>query len=84
MLAVIFLKIGRYKGGEILASILRMYITSFLKAFFSKWLEDFFIVAGAGVMVWTTYQLNEYVGHYMVSAILILIGIFLAKNPPKR
>ena len=47
----------------------------------AKWLEDLFIIAGISVIVATTYiNFGSMVGSYLLGAVLLLIGILIAKR----
>lgn len=68
-----------------MAKAFRNFILSFFTVFFTKWLEDFFILAGLFMVVVTTYlftfiKINILVGNYLVGAILILAGIAIARK----
>ena len=60
-------------------------ITSFFTVFFTKWLEDFLIFAGIILAVVNTYLIsvidaNILAGNYVLSVVLILIGIIIARR----
>lgn len=72
-------------GGEVLAKIIHEFLIAFFTAFFSRWLEDFFIVVGLIVLVVNTYlisvvALNVLLGNYLLALILLLAGIAIAKR----
>ena len=47
----------------------------------AKWLEDLFIIAGISVIVATTYiNFGSMVGSYLLGAVLLLIGLLIAKR----
>jgi hypothetical protein len=51
--------------------------------FIKKYCEDFFILAGAAVIVYATFRIYATAGFFVLGAALLAIGIALAKNPPK-
>ncbi len=51
--------------------------------FIKKYCEDFFILGGCAIIAYETFRLSVDAGFYTVGAMLLLIGIWLAKNPPK-
>lgn len=68
-----------------MARALKKFIIAFITGFFTNWLEDFLILTGLCLMVINTYQIsvvdiNILVGNYLLSAVLIGMGIILAKR----
>lgn len=68
-----------------MAKVIKSFIIAFFTAFFTKWLEDFFIFVGVGLIVFTTYKItimdiNILAGNYLLGLVLMLIGILLAKR----
>ncbi|MBO1003745.1 hypothetical protein ACFSKI_19140 [Pseudogracilibacillus auburnensis] len=68
-----------------MAQTLKQFILSFFTTFFTKWLEDFFIFTGLGLIIVNTYlisvvNLNVLAGNYLTGFVLIVIGVFLAKR----
>jgi len=56
-------------------------IKSIIINLLTKWLEDLFIIAGISVIVATTYiNFGQIVGSYLLGAVLLLIGILIAKR----
>ncbi|MGL4569644.1 MAG: hypothetical protein ACRCVJ_01100 [Clostridium sp.] len=55
-----------------------------IKKIFCNYIEDFFIFLGLLIIAATTIKLNFYIGMYVVAVILIILGIYFAKNPLKR
>lgn len=52
------------------------FMLIFCRSLLTKWLEDFIILVGFGVVVTTTYmKFGIYVGNFTLGAILILIGV---------
>jgi len=51
--------------------------------FFKKYCEDFFILGGCAIIAYATFTVSVLAGLYTVGAMLLFIGIWLAKNPPK-
>jgi len=46
--------------------------------------EDFFIFLGLTPIVAATFALNTIAGVYGLGFILLIIGVIMARNPPKR
>ncbi|MBD7937144.1 hypothetical protein H9655_08880 [Cytobacillus sp. Sa5YUA1] len=68
-----------------MAKTIKNFIVSFVTAFFTKWLEDFFIFVGVAVIVINTYlittvDVNIIAGNYLLGLILIILGVVLAKQ----
>ena len=55
-------------------------ILTFLGAF----VEDFLVLTGLILIIKTTYTLNAMAGAYVLGFILLIIGIILARKPPKK
>ena len=52
--------------------------------FINKYIEDFLIVSGLAVIVITTFLLSKIAGLYSLGGILLGLGIYFAKNPPRK
>ena len=52
--------------------------------FFGAFVEDFLILTGLILIIKTTYTLNAMAGAYALGFILLIIGIILARKPPKK
>lgn len=68
-----------------MAKGIKNFIISFFTAFFTKWLEDFFIFTGLTLMVINTYlitvvSLNVLAGNYLLGVVLIITGVAIAKR----
>lgn len=68
-----------------IAKAIRDFFIAFFTTFFSKWLEDVFILAGIGLIVVNTYlitvvETNVLSGNYLSGIILVLIGVVLARK----
>ena len=63
-----------------MASLIKDFLISFLKIFVNELLADFLILAGITWIVFTTYKINVIAGNYLLGAILLLIGILVAKS----
>lgn len=64
-----------------MAKLLKETIGGFLKGLLSKWIEDFFILAGIAIALVTTYEnFGTVIGNYSLSIVLVLIGLALAKK----
>ena len=55
-------------------------ILTFLGAF----VEDFLILTGLILIIKTTYTLNTIAGAYVLGFILLIIGIIMARKPPRK
>ncbi|MEG0180762.1 MAG: hypothetical protein RR657_02640 [Peptostreptococcaceae bacterium] len=55
-----------------------------IKNFFCNYVEDILIFLGLLIIVLTTLILNFYVGMYVLAIILVMLGIYFAKNPLTR
>ena len=55
-------------------------ILTFLGAF----VEDFLILMGLILIIRTTYTLNTVAGTYALGFILLIIGIIMARKPPRK
>lgn len=51
--------------------------------FIKKYCEDFFILSGCTVLSYATFRISADAGFFVTGAFLLLIGMWLAKNPPK-
>jgi len=51
------------------------------KAFFQNWLEDFFVLSGIVLILFTTYQkFGCVIGNYLLGFILLAVGFLIAKR----
>ncbi|MGX7745685.1 hypothetical protein [Rhodopseudomonas parapalustris] len=62
--------------------------TSFKKLhilkFLTNYIEDILMICGLIVAVKTTFLLSKIAGLYTLSAVLLGLGVYFAKNPPER
>ena len=68
-----------------MAKVIKNFIIAFVTGFFTNWLEDFLILMGIGIIIFNTYlitvvDVNILAGNYLLGAVLILIGVILAKR----
>ena len=68
-----------------MAKAIKNFFISFITAFFTKWLEDFFIFVGVVTIIVNTYLIsivdsNVLVGNYLLGATFIILGVVLAKQ----
>lgn len=63
-----------------MANLIKKFLISFIKVFVNDLLADFLILVGISWIVFTTYKINIIVGNYLLGAILLLIGILIAKS----
>ncbi|GAB2561052.1 hypothetical protein [Gracilibacillus alcaliphilus] len=68
-----------------MAKAIKDFITAFFISFFTKWLEDFFILSAVIIVVVNTYLItvinyNILAGNYVLAAFLFIIGIFIARR----
>lgn len=68
-----------------MAKVIKSFVVMFFTGFFTNWLEDFFILAGIGIIVFNTYlitiaEVNVLAGNYTLGVVLIIIGLVLAKR----
>lgn len=68
-----------------IAQALKQFIIAFFTSFFTKWVEDFLILVGIGLIVVNTYLItvvgmNVLAGNYLLGVIFIFIGVVLAKQ----
>lgn len=68
-----------------MAKAIKNFISAFFLAFFTKWMEDAFILSGIGLAVVNTYlistvQASTLAGNYTLAAVLILFGLVIAKR----
>jgi len=68
-----------------MAKLFKTIIISFFTAFFTKWLEDFFILSAIVLVVVNTYlisviNLNILIGNYVLAVFLAIIGLALARR----
>lgn len=54
-----------------------------IKVVFYNYIEDILIFLGLIIIVCTTLKLSLYIGMYILGVILIILGIYFAKNPLK-
>ena len=52
--------------------------------FLGKFVEDFLIMLGLILIVIATFHLNPIGGVYALGFILLLIGIIMARKPPRK
>ncbi|MDU3775703.1 MAG: hypothetical protein E7G47_10825 [Clostridium perfringens] len=55
-----------------------------IKKFFCNYIEDILIFLGLIIIALTTLKLDFYIGMYVLALILILLGVYFAKNPLTR
>lgn len=63
-----------------IAQTIKNFILAFFKSFFTNWLEDFFILVGVGVVIYTTYTINITIGNYVLGIVIFAFGLILAKS----
>ena len=68
-----------------MAKAIKAFIISFFTAFFTKWLEDFFILVAVVLVIVNTYlitviDLNILIGNYVLAIFLAIIGLVLARR----
>lgn len=68
-----------------MAKTIKNFISAFFVAFFTKWMEDAFILSGIALVVLNTYlissiQASTLAGNYTLAAVLILFGLVIAKR----
>lgn len=64
-----------------MTKVLKEYLSTFLKAFIEKWLEDFIVLLGVVVILATTYNSFGYMlGNYLLGIILLICGFLVAKK----
>lgn len=64
-----------------MSKAIRENLIAFFKIFLAKWLEDFFILLGVAVILWTTYEkFGVTVGNYTLGGILVFFGLVFAKK----
>jgi hypothetical protein len=63
-----------------MATKFKNMITKFFSNLLNKWIEDFFILFGIGIIVGTTYTLSIFIANYLLGFIFLAIGFLLAKK----
>lgn len=63
-----------------IAQLIKEFLISLYTVFVNDLLADFLILAGITWIVFTTYKINIIAGNYLLGAILLLIGILIAKS----
>lgn len=68
-----------------IAKAIKEFLISFFVSFFTKWVEDFLILTGLTLAVVNTYLItvvdsNILAGNYVLSAVLIFVGIIIARR----
>lgn len=68
-----------------IAKAIKNFIIAFFTAFFTKWLEDVFILSGIVLGVVNTYLItvvdaNVLAGNYVLAAVLIFTGVIIARR----
>ncbi|AYV67092.1 hypothetical protein C2I06_09505 [Niallia circulans] len=63
----------------------RKILIAFIMSFFTQWLEDFFILTGAVIVIVNTYLIsivegNILAGNYLLGFVLIITGVAIAKR----
>lgn len=53
------------------------------RIFLGKFLEDFLILLGLFFIIFTTFKVNSVAGMYSTGAVLLILGVLLAKRPPE-
>jgi len=60
------------------------YIIKIIKAGIKNYIEDVFILSGLFLIIKTTFYINKLAGLYLLGVILLLLGIYFARNPTKK
>ncbi|WP_270505546.1 hypothetical protein [Paraclostridium sordellii] len=55
-----------------------------IRKIFCNYIEDILIFLGLIIIALTTLKLDLYIGLYVLAIILIILGIYFAKNPLTR
>lgn len=63
-----------------IAQLIKEFLISLYTVFVNDLLADFLILVGISWIVFTTYKINIIAGNYLLGAILLLIGILIAKS----
>ena len=68
-----------------IAKAIKGFIIAFFISFFTKWLEDFFILVAVVLVIVNTYlitviDLNILIGNYVLAIFLAIIGLVLARR----
>lgn len=64
-----------------MTKLLKENLSIFFKSFLTKWLEDFFILMGLGVILFTTYNEFGYmIGNYSLGFVFLVFGFLIAKR----
>lgn len=68
-----------------MAKAIKNFLIAFITAFFTRWLEDFFIFTGAVIVIVNTYLIsivegNILAGNYLLGFVLIITGVAIAKR----
>ena len=68
-----------------MAKAIKKFFILFFTAFFTQWLEDFFIFTGAVIIIVNTYLItivegNILAGNYLLGFVLIITGVVIAKR----
>lgn len=63
-----------------MAQLIKEFLISLYTVFVNDLLADFLILVGISWIVFTTYKINIIAGNYLLGAILLLIGILIAKS----
>lgn len=49
-----------------------------------NYIEDVLILSGLAIIIATTFLLSKIIGLYCLGTVLLVVGIYFAKNPPER
>ena len=56
----------------------------YLKAFIAAYIEDILILSGLMIIIKATFLLSAIAGLYALGGILLLLGLYFARNPTER
>jgi len=55
-----------------------------LRSVISNYVEDILIISGLMIMIKATFLLSKIAGLYALGGVLLLLGLYFARNPTER
>ncbi len=74
----------RIKLKKAFKALIKWLLDFHLGLLLASFIEDIFIFSGLGFIIWATFLLSNIAGLYALGACLIIIGVYLTRNPIRR
>jgi hypothetical protein len=69
---------------KVLKEALKRLFNPHLRTFIAAYIEDILILSGLIIIIKTTFLLSIIAGLYTLGGILLLLGLYFARNPTER